>query len=303
MLSFVPQQAGAEGLAEAVAARARTSSRARARCTGCTTSACRREAALAVVHMLEEAGLAERSRIVMEKPFGTDLETAKALNAELHEVFAEEQIFRIDHFLGKEAAQNILAFRFANGLFEPIWNRNFIDHVQIDVPETLGLETRAEFYESTGAYKDMVVTHLFQVLAFMAMEPPTALAPGPIGEEKVKVFRSMKTIDPAADRARPVRRLPRPRRGRRRVRRRHLHRPPGRDRQLALGRGAVLPAHRQEAGRGGADHLDRLQGAAAAHVPARVRRRSAGSGPPDLRPGRPVADVAVVLRQASRARA
>src|SRR5205814_594564 len=124
-----------------------------------------------------EAGLVERSRIVMEKPFGTDLASARSLNSRLHEVFDEEQIFRIDHFLGKEPAQNILAFRFANGLFEPIWNRNFIDHVQIDVPETLGLSMRAAFYEATGAYRDMVVTHLFQILAFMAMEPPTALAP------------------------------------------------------------------------------------------------------------------------------
>ena len=99
------------------------------------------------------------------------------LNAKLHEVFAEEQIFRIDHFLGKEPAQNILAFRFANGLFEPIWNRNFIDHVQIDVPETLSLGKRTAFYESTGAYRDMVVTHLFQILGFIAMEPPTHLAP------------------------------------------------------------------------------------------------------------------------------
>src|SRR5262249_22686837 len=119
-----------------------------------------------------------------------------ALNAKLHEVFSEDQIFRIDHFLGKEPAQNILAFRFANGLFEPIWNRNFIDHVQIDVPETLGLGMRAAFYEATAAYRDMVVTHLFQILAFMAMEPPTALAPGPISEEKNKVFRSMLPIDP-----------------------------------------------------------------------------------------------------------
>jgi glucose-6-phosphate 1-dehydrogenase len=154
------------------------------------------KAALPVVHQLAEAGLVERSRIVMEKPFGTDLESAKNLNARLHEVFAEEQIFRIDHFLGKEAAQNILAFRFANGLFEPIWNRNFIDHVQIDVPETLGLEMRTAFYESTGAFRDMVVTHLMQVLAFMAMEPPTALAPDPISDEKLKVFRSMQPLEP-----------------------------------------------------------------------------------------------------------
>ena len=104
-------------------------------------------AALSAVRMLGEAALVENSRIIMEKPFGTDLASAQELNAKLHEVFDEEQIFRIDHFLGKEPAQNILAFRFANGLFEPIWNRNFIDHVQIDVPETLGLGKRTAFYE------------------------------------------------------------------------------------------------------------------------------------------------------------
>ena len=153
-------------------------------------------AALSAVDTIGEAGLVERSRIVMEKPFGTDLESSCALNRQLHTVFDEEQIFRIDHFLGKEPAQNILAFRFANGLFEPIWNRNFIDHIQIDVPETLGLETRAAFYEATGAFRDMVVTHLFQILAFTAMEPPTELAPGPISEEKNKVFRSMQPIHP-----------------------------------------------------------------------------------------------------------
>jgi glucose-6-phosphate 1-dehydrogenase len=153
-------------------------------------------AALPAVRLLAEAGLVQRSGIIMEKPFGTDLASAVSLNAKLHEVFAEEQIFRIDHFLGKEAAQNILAFRFANGLFEPIWNRNFIDHVQIDVPETLGLGKRSGFYEATGAFRDMVVTHLFQILAFVAMEPPTALEPAPISEEKNKVFRSMSVIDP-----------------------------------------------------------------------------------------------------------
>ncbi|HWJ08593.1 MAG TPA: glucose-6-phosphate dehydrogenase, partial [Nocardioides sp.] len=155
------------------------------------------KAALSVVKTLDEAELAAGSRIIMEKPFGVDLATAKALNGELHKTFDESQIYRIDHFLGKEAAQNILAFRFANGLFEPIWHRNNIDHVQIDVPEELGLDQRANFYESTGAYKDMVVTHLFQVLAFTAMEPPTSLAPDAINEEKNKVFRSMLPIDPA----------------------------------------------------------------------------------------------------------
>jgi len=153
-------------------------------------------AALSAVHMLGDAALVDRARIVMEKPFGLDLQSAASLNAHLHEVFDEDQIFRIDHFLGKEPAQNILAFRFANGLFEPIWNRNFIDHVQIDVPETLGLGKRVAFYEATGAYRDMVVTHLFQILAFMAMEPPTALEPAAISEEKNKVFRSMLPITP-----------------------------------------------------------------------------------------------------------
>ena len=155
------------------------------------------DAALSAVRLLAEADLVGNSRIIMEKPFGTDLASARLVNARLHVVFAEDEIFRIDHFLGKEPAQNILAFRFANGLFEPIWNRNFIDHVQIDVPETIGLERRAKFYEQTGAFRDMVVTHLFQILAFMAMEPPTSLEPKPISEEKNKVFRSMLPLDPA----------------------------------------------------------------------------------------------------------
>jgi len=155
------------------------------------------KAALDVVHTLAEAHLVEGARIIMEKPFGTDLASAKDLNSSLHEVFDEEQIFRIDHFLGKEAALNILAFRFANGLFEPIWNRTFIDHVQIDVPETLSIEGRAGFYEGIGAFRDMVVTHLFQILGFMAMEPPTTLDSESISEEKTKVFRSILPLDPA----------------------------------------------------------------------------------------------------------
>lgn len=192
-LDYVPLSAGASVLKAAVDKAEKTFS-----------GECRRvhylsvppSAALSVVRMLGEAGLVERSRIIMEKPFGTDRASAVSLNSKLHEVFSEDQIFRIDHFLGKEPAQNILAFRFANGLFEPIWNRNFIDHVQIDVPETLGLGQRSGFYEQTGAYRDMVVTHLFQILAFMAMEPPTALEPAPISEEKNKVFRSMLPLDP-----------------------------------------------------------------------------------------------------------
>jgi glucose-6-phosphate 1-dehydrogenase len=153
-------------------------------------------AASDVIELLDDTDLVERARVVMEKPFGTDLASARRLNETIHEVLREEQIFRIDHFLGKEAALNILAFRFANGLFEPIWNRDHIDHVQIDVPETLGVGSRAAFYEKTGAYRDMVVTHLMQILAFVAMEPPTHLLPEPITEEKNKVFRSLRPLDP-----------------------------------------------------------------------------------------------------------
>jgi glucose-6-phosphate 1-dehydrogenase len=153
-------------------------------------------AVMPVMETLQKADLVENSRVIMEKPFGVDLASARKLNAAIHDIFDEEQIFRIDHFLGKEAAQNILAFRFANGLFEPIWNRNFIDHIQIDVPERLTCENRAGFYESVGAFKDMVVTHLFQILAFVAMEPPTELASEAISDEKNKVFRSMRPLDP-----------------------------------------------------------------------------------------------------------
>lgn len=192
-LDYVPLSAGADALKAAVD---RAKQSLGTECRLLHYLSVPPNAALSAVRMLGAAGLVEHSRIIMEKPFGTDLASAVTLNARLHEVFAEEQIYRIDHFLGKEPAQNILAFRFANGLFEPIWNRNFIDHVQIDVPETLGLGKRSGFYEQTGAYRDMVVTHLFQILAFMAMEPPTSLEPVPISEEKNKVFRSMLPIQP-----------------------------------------------------------------------------------------------------------
>jgi len=192
-LDYVPLAAGAHVLKAAVGAAERALGGESRRVHYMSVPP---NAALSAVRLLGEAGLVERSRIIMEKPFGTDLPSAVSLNAKLHEVFSEDQIFRIDHFLGKEPAQNILAFRFANGLFEPIWNRNFIDHVQIDVPETLGLGKRTGFYEATGAFRDMVVTHLFQILGFMAMEPPTALEPVSISEEKNKVFRSMLPIEP-----------------------------------------------------------------------------------------------------------
>jgi glucose-6-phosphate 1-dehydrogenase len=149
-----------------------------------------------MVEMLGSTGLAKQARVIVEKPFGSDLDSARVLNDVLHSVFEESEIFRIDHFLGKESVDNILAFRFANGLFEPVWNRDHVDHIQIDVPETLSIGTRADFYEGTGAYRDMVVTHLFQVLSFVAMEPPTSLEDGPLRAEKVKVFNSLAPVEP-----------------------------------------------------------------------------------------------------------
>jgi glucose-6-phosphate 1-dehydrogenase len=148
------------------------------------------------VTMLGDAGLAPGSRIIIEKPFGTDLASARKLNDTLHGIFDESQIFRIDHFLGKESVDNILAFRFANGLFEPVWNRKHISYVQIDVPETLSIEGRADFYDQTGAYRDMIVTHLFQVLGFVAMEPPTSFDARHLRDETAKVFDALMPLDP-----------------------------------------------------------------------------------------------------------
>src|SRR5712692_2635720 len=150
-----------------------------------------------VVGMLGNCGLAENSRVIIEKPFGTDLASARALNQAVLAIFDESRVFRIDHFLGKESVDNILAFRFANGLFEPVWNRRHIAYVQIDVPETLSIEGRADFYDQTGAYRDMLVTHLFQVLGFVAMEPPTSFDARHLREETAKVLDAVKPIDVA----------------------------------------------------------------------------------------------------------
>jgi len=149
-----------------------------------------------VVGMLGSSGLAtDRTRVIIEKPFGTDLDSARKLDQAVHAVFDESQVFRIDHFLGKESVDNILAFRFANGLYEPIWNRQHLRYVEIDVPETLSIKGRGAFYDATGAYRDMVVTHLFQVLAFVAMEPPTSLSAKSLRAEKLKVYEALKPID------------------------------------------------------------------------------------------------------------
>jgi glucose-6-phosphate 1-dehydrogenase len=141
-------------------------------------------------------------RLIIEKPFGADLASAEKLDRDLLRVFDETQIFRIDHYLGKETVQNIMVLRFANGLFEPIWNRDHIDHVQITVAETVGVETRGRFYDATGALRDMVPNHLFQLLAMTAMEPPTCFAADAVRSEKAKVLdgvRRMTAADVAAN--------------------------------------------------------------------------------------------------------
>jgi glucose-6-phosphate 1-dehydrogenase len=150
-----------------------------------------------IVKLIGETRLADGAKIVFEKPFGHDLQSAVQLNAAIHEVFDESQVFRIDHYLGKETVQNILAFRFANGLFEPIWNRRYLDHVQITVAEQIGIGTRGPFYEQTGAIRDMVSTHVFQMLTFLAMEPPVSFEPNRLRDETVKVLRAMQLCDPS----------------------------------------------------------------------------------------------------------
>ncbi|MBU6245981.1 MAG: glucose-6-phosphate dehydrogenase [Actinomycetales bacterium] len=151
-----------------------------------------------MVQAIGASGLNDaRTRVIMEKPFGTDLASARALNALLHSVFKESQVYRIDHFLGKEDVQDILAVRFANRMFEPMWHGDHVARIEIDVPETLGVEDRAKFYESTGAFRDMVVTHLFQALGFVAMEPPASFDAHDLHHGRTAVFEAMQPIDPA----------------------------------------------------------------------------------------------------------
>ncbi len=154
-----------------------------------------------VVEHLADAGLMREEkgafrRVVIEKPFGNDLPSAKALNAEILAKVGEGQVYRIDHFLGKETVQNILALRFSNGIFEPLWNRQFIDHVQITAAETVGVEGRARFYEPTGALRDMVPNHMFQLLSMVAMEPPNSFDADEVRDEKAKVVEAIKPFTP-----------------------------------------------------------------------------------------------------------
>ena len=196
MLSYVPQSAGTEALAAEVY-------RVETLLPGDIHDKRRLhylsvppKAALSVLEQLQAGNLVERARIIMEKPFGTDLESAKRLNARVHEVFDESQVFRIDHFLGKEAVQNILALRFANGLFEPAWDARSVESVQIDVPEELGLEGRGSFYEATGALRDMISTHLTQILGFVALEDPGSFDADALRDAKAAVFEAMRPLDP-----------------------------------------------------------------------------------------------------------
>ena len=150
-----------------------------------------------VIKKLDQSGLSHPRglhRVVVEKPFGEDIESAQALNRLLHEHFDEQQIFRIDHYLGKDTVQNLLVFRLANTLIEPLWNRNFIDHVQITVAETMGIENRADYYDKAGALRDMLQNHLMQLLTVVAMEPPPVMEADALRDEKVKVLRSIRPI-------------------------------------------------------------------------------------------------------------
>ncbi len=153
-----------------------------------------------VAQGLHKAGLTGEEqgyrRLVIEKPFGKDLETASALNKELQSVFDEKQIYRIDHYLGKESVQNLLVYRFANSIMEPLWNRNYIDHIQISTSETLGIEYRANYYDKSGALRDMIQSHLMQMMTLVAMEPPVEYTADAVRDEKIKVLHAIRSIEP-----------------------------------------------------------------------------------------------------------
>jgi glucose-6-phosphate 1-dehydrogenase len=153
-----------------------------------------------VVQRLGRAGLTKEEsgwrRVIIEKPFGRDYESARKLNQEIRKVLAETQIYRIDHYLGKETVQNILVFRFANGIFEPIWNRRYVDHVQITVAETVGVETRGGYYDTAGALRDMVPNHIFQLISLTSMEPPVSFEPDVVRDEQAKILRAIQPMTP-----------------------------------------------------------------------------------------------------------
>lgn len=154
-----------------------------------------------IIQQIGEAGLAREEngcwrRVIIEKPFGRDIESARALNHEIRKVLSESQIYRIDHYLGKETVQNIMVFRFANGIFEPIWNHRYIDHVQITVAEDIGVGQRGDYYDQAGALRDMVPNHIFQLVTLTAMEPPISFEADAVRDEQVKILRAIQSISP-----------------------------------------------------------------------------------------------------------
>ena len=212
-----------------------------------------------VVEGLAGANLTANARVVVEKPFGHDLASARALNAELRKLLDESQILRIDHFLGKEPAMDILFLRFANSIFEPLWNRDRIQCVQVTMAEDFGVEDRGSFYDPVGALRDVVQNHLLQLIGLFASEPPVTVDADGLRDKRFEVFKSMPSADPAPLRPGPVRRVPVGARGQARLADRDLLRTAARDRQLALvGRPVLHPGREVTGGTGDRDE-DRVQ--------------------------------------------
>ena len=250
---------------------------------------------------LATSGLAAETggwrRLVIEKPFGRDLRSAQELNENLLRVFREDQVYRIDHYLGKETVQNLLVFRFGNAIFEPVWNRNYVDNVQITVAESVDLAGRAGYYDDTGATRDMLQNHLLQLVALVAMEPPPTSDPETLRNMRVESLKAIRRWSPgwraAARRARTLPGLRRRARRRPRLPHRHLRRGAPLHRQLALGGSTVLRPHRQGPGAQGVRDRRPIQASAPAHL---RRRRRAAQRPlllPPARRGR----TAPLLRQ------